>query len=161
MQEPTTVTCPNCQESATIYVDEKTCEHCGEDIGQLQRQHAQAVRDVLNEIREMTVDSQFTLEDIRKQKDVIKLKFSGGGEFELDDTRIADDEYDIESVLDRQEELEDFKREIDSIEGVSSIETWLASQSNHYENRGSKFGMEPTLEFAEDGTVVLLIGTNV
>lgn len=161
MHESKNVVCPNCDEQTTIHIDDQTCEECGADIAELEREHSNRVRKVLNRIREVANNGPFTFKNIRKQNDVINLRLTGDGEFALDDTRLSDESYDMESVLERQQELEDFKRDIREVDGVSGMEQWLSSRYEQESSRGSQYGMEPSLEFAEDGTVVLLIGTSV
>lgn len=161
MNESKTVVCPSCDEQTTIHIEDQTCDECVADIAELEREHSNRVREVLNRVREVADEGPFTVETIRKQGDVINLRLTGDGEFALDDTRLSDESYDMESVLDRQQELEDFKKSIRKVDGVSGMEQWLSSRYERDSGRGSKYGMKPSLEVAEDGTVVLLIGTSV
>jgi uncharacterized Zn finger protein (UPF0148 family) len=158
MYESKDLKCPNCESVTRIHIGDPTCQECGADIKELNREKSEKVREVMGEVREtVNENSYLNLRRITKHDDVIRADVQADGSIKLNTDRMSDESYDADAVIERQTNFSSLVADINGLDNVSDVEQWKAAELGHV--KGSKYGMEPNLSHLDECDAVLLIGT--
>lgn len=151
-----TVTCPSCNETVTIYYEDRECSECGANVSELQKEINHQVRSVKQEVQTIVENSAFELRGTSVQGEVIRVDMRATGPLLIDSVGV--DSENMEEVMDRQEDLSKLRQSIEGIGAVTDTEAWYGEEDS---NRGSKYGINVDSTIRQEGDVTILTGTNV